>query len=1179
MRLTSIKMSGFKSFVDPTSVSLPDKLTGIVGPNGCGKSNTIDAVRWVMGESSAKHLRGESMDDVIFTGSASRKPVSQASVELVFDNSDGSLGGEYAAYAEIALRREVTRDGQSRYLLNNTRCRRRDIRDIFLGTGLGPRSYAIIEQGMISRLIEAKPEELRVYLEEAAGISKYKERRRETENRIRHTRDNLDRLDDLREEVDKQLAHLKRQANTAERYRVLKEEEREVRGELLGLRWQHFEASVTAHDEVIREKALSFEKELTSQRQVESLIEQEREHKVTAQERFNAQQAQYYQLAADVSRLEQSIQHTRESRAQQSAELQQIEQSITDAERHLKEDQQRIGEIDQSMESDEPAYDQLQESARLSAQMLEQARVRLDEWQARWDSWSSRNNESTRVAQLERSRMDQLERGVSQLDTRLEKLIAEQESLDIHSLNAQLTEWISEEVNFAGEEERFSESLQAASEDLQTLRDDHQNTTNALNELRSKIQAGTGRLSSLEALQQAALGQNNSLGTRWLERESLNEQPRLAQQMTVQPGWEAAVERVLGSTLEAVCVDGLDDLARRLSEEITRESGNEDASGQVTLFEQQATATESSAAAGVTLLADCVSSALPVHSLLAGIQTAPTLDAALSRRSSLRAGESIVTPEGIWLGQSWIRVGEVDVKSGVLQREQEIKDLKATLETDEKSADKLNQSIDDINLRLQEHETRRDTLQHSFNEVMRQLASVKSSLVSGRRQLEQLHLRESKLAAEIEDTRQLREQDQEQILVSKEHRSEALAQIDQLTEEGELLREEQDALKEAFTDARQQSEQDRSKGQELAIRVESMRTARQTTAANLERVQAQLEQFRARRESLSLAIVEEDDDPVIRLEEELADVLSAHQTSETSLAKARDGLETIESRLREHEQNRVRLENLAGTIRDALQTKQMESQEARVRLKTVEEELTAGEFDREAILAALSSEATLPEWTRRMEDLERKIQRLGPINLAAIDEYEEQLTRKEYLDSQHADVTDALTTLEQAIARIDKETRTRFKDTFELVNAKVQEFFPRLFGGGNAHLEMTGDDLLSTGVSVLAQPPGKHVTNIHLLSGGEKALTAVAMVFAFFELNPSPFCMLDEVDAPLDDANVGRFCELVREMSERVQFIFITHNKITMELASHLMGVTMNEPGVSRLVAVDVDEAVELAGV
>ncbi len=1188
MRLSSIKLSGFKSFVDPTSINLPGDLIGIVGPNGCGKSNTIDAVRWVMGESSAKHLRGESMDDVIFTGSTSRKPVGAASVELIFDNSDASLVGEYAGYAEIGIRREVTRDGQSKYFLNSTRCRRRDIRDIFLGTGLGPRSYSIIEQGMISRLIDAKPEEMRVYLEEAAGISKYKERRRETENRIGHTRDNLDRLDDLREEVDKQIAHLKRQANTAERYQVLKTEERQVRGELLGLRWLDFNQRLGGADESIRNKELELEGQVAELRGCESSIEQERQHQSDASDKFNKAQANYYKLGSDVSRIEQQIRHTRESREQQSNELAQLERSLLEAREHIEADKKRIEEIDLASNDDRPAYEKLQADQKISGEMLVQAESKRKDWQVRWDEHAQREAQSAQSAQVELSRMDQLERGIAQSAKRVERLNLELKSIGIAQLNTEIESAIKEEAGVSEEEVRLGASLASSVSDLQGIRDAQRDALDKLDGKRAEVQASIGKLASLEALQQAALGDEAADTRSWLDKYRLVEQPRLAESIKTQAGWEQAVELVLGDYLEAICVDNIANLESALAafSDHTDDKGKNSRDGkavarQLMLLEPIGSVKAALAvkhSSGLETLASKVETVAPIEALLGAVLVTDTLSDALAKRNLLGSGESIVTQDGWWVAASWIRTGLADTHGSVLERDAQIKALRKQLASDEKIVDSMQQQLDELNAKLSEHELRRETLQASVNQVLHKLSDVKSHLLASQQKLEQFHARDARVREEIAETEQIKSNDEQLVIKARDKRAEALEALESLGTASQSLKSEKTALDAEYEKAQQLVEKERSTGQELAIRMESMRTARESTEQNLSRMQAQVSQFAVRQEQLSLALANEDEDPLIALEASLEGVLGAHHAGEAALTATRETLEKIEQRLRSHEQTRLQHEARCQSMREAVQSEKMESQEIRVRVKTLEEQLVEDDYDLEQIKEALPEEYVLEEWATRLEDIERKIQRLGPINLAAIDEHAEQLKRKEYLDSQYADVTDALTTLENAIAKIDKETRARFKETFDKVNSKVSEIFPRLFGGGQASLELTGDDLLSTGVSVMAQPPGKKITSNQLLSGGEKALTAVALVFAFFELNPSPFCMLDEVDAPLDDANVGRFCAMVKEMSERVQFIFITHNKITMELAQQLMGVTMNEPGVSRLVAVDIDEAAELAG-
>jgi len=1164
MRLSRIKLAGFKSFVDPTDLQLRSSLVGIVGPNGCGKSNTIDAVRWVMGESSAKHLRGESMDDVIFTGSSARKPVNQASVELVFDNSDGSLGGEYASFSEISLRREVSRDGQSKYSLNNVRCRRRDIRDIFLGTGLGPRSYAIIEQGMISRLIESKPEEMRVYLEEAAGISKYKERRRETETRIRHTRDNLDRLSDLREEVDKQLERLKRQVGTAERFQGMQTEVRQKRGELLVLRQREFQTQRDKRSLVISEREAKLEGVVAELRAAEAAIEQARVQQTESAEAFSTVQADFYRIGSDVSRIEQSIEHTRETRRQQSRELDEVMRSLEEAQVHRREDTQRIADIVTAIETDEPAFARLQEAQEEATAALHEAETRLEECQERKAEFAQRNAEVMQAAQVERSRIESLERSGANAEARLQKLRQEQSGLETAPLSALIESAIIEEASAATEEHRLQQSLAQSAEKQQVLRDDIRQLTEKLNQNRTEMQSALGRLASLEALQQSALTPASTIADEWLQANELDDAPRLAQLITAEPGWEKAVELVLGSRLEAVCVD---------SETVLKRCLNELPAARLALIERVP-----GNAATVETLAAKVSGEIPFDDLFAGIYAADDLAAALVRRSGLAVGESVITPDGLWLGRHWLRVARAEIEDSVLLRETEIIALRTQLAEVETNLAHDEQKLTELENRLDEHETRRETLLHGFNDAVRLLSTIKSGLQGNRQRLEQVESRRVQLDAEFSEVQTHGTQESDALAEARHKRATAMEKLAELATEGESLQSEQENLRTVLTEVRIRVNAEREAGQELAIRVESMRSARTATEQNLVRMQAQIAQLGERQSALNAMLANQDEDPLIAMEAGLKEQLSARLASEAALKQARVQLDAIETRLREHEQARHRHDTAAQSEREAVQSERMASQEVLVRLKTLDEQLAEQEYDAAALLESLDDKAEVDAWAADVEKLEQRIQRLGPINLAALDEQTEQLQRKEYLDSQNDDVTEALATLERAIVKIDRETRARFKETYDRVNVKFEEFFPRLFGGGHASLEMTGDDLLSTGVSVVAQPPGKRINNIHLLSGGEKALTAVALVFAFFELNPSPFCMLDEVDAPLDDANVGRFCTLVKEMSERVQFIFITHNKVTMEMSQQLMGVTMNEPGVSRLVAVDVQEAVVLAG-
>jgi len=1162
MRLNKIKLAGFKSFVDPTSIILPSNLVGVVGPNGCGKSNTIDAVRWVMGESSARHLRGESMDDVIFSGSRARQPVGQASVELVFDNTDGSVGGEYASYAEISVRRRVTRDGQSNYFLNGSRCRRRDITDIFLGTGLGPRSYAIIEQGMISRLIEAKPEEMRVYIEEAAGISRYKGRRRETENRICHTRDNLDRLNDLREEVEKQIGHLKRQARTAERFKTLKAQERQLKAEHLVLRKRELKAALESKEKRLQERETELEKCIAEQRAAESAIEKLRAQHVEANDQFNSVQGDYYKLGADVSRTEQTIQHNRETRQRQQGELNDLEKGWVEVNQHITQDQKKIRELTEAIIGDTPDYERLLGEQKDAAAVLAKAEQAMSDWQSHWDDYNRRHAEPMQVAQVERSRIEQFDHHMQQLKKRGEQKKQALQTMGDGNLGNQIETSIREEADARGAETQCKTQLMQQIDAVARTRQLLDERQRSLTQLREGFHTEQGRLASLEALQKAAMGEHDGDVGRWLSENGLDAKARLATQITVESGWEVAAETVLDAYLDGVCVDHMPDSLDTLSQ------------GRLTFL----TANPSSSATveGGRYLRERLQSGHPLPSIVDGVRTANTYAEALAMRERLGAGESIITADGIWLGSNWMRVNRShSQESSVLARGQDIKTLRQSLHTQSAKIDALVDKSERLKAELHAAEQQREATQAALSTAHRKVVETQSMLSGLRLRQDQNEQNRRRAHEEIVEIDRQFEQYQQQVKASTERRSRALEQIDQLTKEGAALNASRVGLRQQLDSARGQAQQSSTQGQEIAVRVESMRSACDAAKQNLVRMESQLGSLRQRRDSLTQAVAESEA-PIKREQENLEALLASRITVEHALGEARKRVETIESSLRQQEQNRVRGEQAATKVRSALEQERLASQEERVRIKTLDEQITESGFTFERLAAQVPERANARQWADNVEAMQTRINRLGPINLAAIDEHADQEQRKAYLDKQFEDITEALTTLEAAIEKIDRETRARFKETFEKVNVKLQSYFPRLFGGGHANLAMTGNDLLSTGVSVLARPPGKRVSNIHLLSGGEKALTAVALVFAFFELNPAPFCMLDEVDAPLDDANVGRYCELVRRMSERVQFIFITHNKVTMELSDHLMGVTMHEPGVSRLVSVDIAEAAQM---
>jgi chromosome segregation protein len=1166
MRLKKIKLAGFKSFVDPTTIQIPSNLVGVVGPNGCGKSNIIDAVRWVMGESSAKHLRGESMADVIFDGSTSRKPVGVASIELTFDNSDGSLGGQYAQYAEIAIKRQVSRDGVSTYSLNGARCRRRDITDVFLGTGLGPRSYSIIEQGMISRLIEAKPEELRVYLEEAAGISKYKERRRETENRIRHTEENLERLSDLREEVDRQLQHAKRQARTAERYQELKNEERKVHAELLALNSSALGEQLHKLEQKAGGETNALEQSIADVRRVEATLEQQRAAHVHAGDQLNEIQGRFYAVGAEVSKVEQAIQYARDIEQRQAREAEELASSRGELQRHLDQDRARLAELDRTLAEAEPELATSREREQATHDARSTAEQAMQAWQAEWESFNAAATEPAQQAQVERTRTDQLEERRQRLRQRRDRLDEELARLDPEPLVNEVAQLTAERDSRQAEVEKREQEHAALRERIETLRNDSLAVRKELDGLRDELQRARGRQASLEALQQAALGKTDAGTVTWLEHAGLADAPRLAEGLRPEPGWENALETVLGPSLEAVCVT---DLANHAAAAAGLEGGH--------LFLVDPGVATAPLGGSAELLSSKLIDGPGVATLLAGIYAAEDLERALALRGGLAPHESVVTRDGLWLGPNWLRVArENDAHGGVLAREQELRELDARVV---ELGDRVGSTESrDATLRasLRDEEQQREELQQALQQAHRVLSETKARLGERQARQEQLRAREASIRTEREELESEDRQCAETLEDSRTSLHRALEAMEGLAERRERLEKQRDVHRAAFEEARRAAQSDRDAVHALALRIEAQRTERQATAQGLQRLEEQLARLGTRHAELEQAR-NASGAPQQERRQELERLLAQRLEVEAQLGSVRRELEGIEAGIRQAEEQRLHAEQAVDSRREKLEATRMRCNELRVRGETVGEEIAKSGFTRDALLDGLPEDATPEAWQQRLDRLTASIQRLGAINLAAIDEHRELAERMHHLDSQFTDITDALATLQEAIRKIDRETRQRFRDTFEKVNNQLGALFPRLFGGGHAYLQLTGNDLLDTGVTVMARPPGKRNSTIHLLSGGEKALTAVALVFSIFQLSPAPFCMLDEVDAPLDDANVGRFCEMVGEMAQKVQFVFITHNKLTMELADQLLGVTMNEPGVSRLVSVDVGEAVRMA--
>lgn len=1169
MKLEKIKLAGFKSFVDPTTIPINGNLTAIVGPNGCGKSNIIDAVRWVMGESSAKHLRGGNMADVIFNGSSGRKPVSTATVELIFNNSEGKLGGEYAQYETISIKRQVSRDGQSLFMLNGARCRRKDITDIFLGTGLGSRSYAIIEQGTISRMVEAKPEDLRIHIEEAAGISKYKERRQETETRMRHTRENLERLNDVRDEVEKQLKHLQKQAEKAEKYTALKKQERQTQLELLAIRWHSYHQTAQQQENRLHEIANRHNRLFMEQRELDLLIGQQRAAYKQQQQQTHQCQGNYYTLAADVSRLEQTIKHHQQNQQETELELERSRQQASEWAEELSIDLENLEETRYSLAgtelestSAEHAYQQ---------QLVEQQNLQQQQqaWQQQWDEYRTASSAAKGHSEILRVQHAQLGQSNQQLQTRIDKLAAEQHNLTDHDLPEQLASLEETLQQSTEQREQLHDELQQIQQRQADQRQQLKQLQQHLHSHHAELANINGKITSLEVLQQHALGKDDTQLGAWLSDAGIETLPRLAESLEVESGWETAVETVLGGYLDAVCVGQLDGL-------IAQVENLADASLAI-LVTDRLTPTQGPECAMPACLLDKVKSPWPLAALLAEIYCAENLTEAHELSHKLSPHQSAITPDGSWFGPAWLKIKRTqDGKSGLLQREKELRALKQRQQELLAQCDGLEAAQHATEAGLKETETRRESLQRHYHQLNGELSTLNAQLSAQQAHWQQQQRRLAQINHELEELRQERADN-----------AETIAEYEILLEAAQIGLEtherQRQQLENANRELQQQLEQNtqsvtsaRQRLYDLKAKTEQLRMAEQAAIKQTERLKLQQQQTEQR-----IAELEEkqrlSSEPIDEERHALAEKLLAKNELEAQLKHFRLLQEETETEINRVAEQQLRTQRALEKEKSALDQLRFELQESQVRQQTVTEQLRELQADAEQILQNLTEGAEERSWKTKLDSLIGEIERLGTINLSAIEEYQAQSERLKFLDEQQADLLEALQTLDHAINKIDHESRLRFKETFDKINSGLQEKFPKLFGGGQAYLELTENDLLESGVNIIARPPGKRNSSIHLLSGGEKALTAVALVFSIFELNPAPFCLLDEVDAPLDDANVGRFSKMVEEMSNSVQFLYISHNKVTMEIAQQLAGVTMKEPGVSRMVAVDIEEAVTLA--
>lgn len=1163
MHLKQLILAGFKSFVDLTKVHIPGQLVGVVGPNGCGKSNIIDAVRWVMGESSAKNLRGESMSDVIFNGSSNRKRVGQASVELIFDNSLGRIIGPFASYNEISVKRVVTRDGDSQYFLNNSRCRRKDITDIFLGTGTGPRSYSIIGQGTISQLIEAKPDDLRVFLEEAAGVSKYKERRKETLSRIEHTRDNLTRVADIRDELDKQLQRLGRQAKAAERYTQLKEQEHLCRVQILALKWQDFTQLQVAKQNEIQTLTVNLEQQqslLTSVNKERTLLGEQINELSNQSETI---QAQRYQVGTEIARLEQTIQQQEREQKRLQEERQQMQEDWQFAQQQIKLDIESLEQCRTVVKEMDAQLQQLKKSCQEQEALWQQTQHKQLDLENQWQQVHDDVNTLKREIDLTTLNLQHCQQSKTNVNLRFEKIKKEQEAVSLTDLQQEREQLQEQQLKLqqtqAFDEQQLEETLATTDH----MRAQNQEMEKQVHQLQDKYHNTHSEHAALLAAQNAArqASKKNQQGIKdWADKS------RLMDVMKIEPKWQAVCDIVLNDNLSAYVLDSFDELLPLWDEcKVQGESI-------VTLRQS------SQKRASYPCLADKISG-LPPASMyhLESIYAAEDLPEAKQWLPNLLDHESIVTPDGFWFGKGWakfIKTEELD-EPGFLARQQKIIDLEKQVHKLQKEIESAREKRDQIHSQLQENVRYCELFQlnlNSSNEALRiniaKLSTNEQAFETAQKQSESSALECQQLQQQLEDNADQQIQLQEALKELEQKHQRALSLQQQHADEKQSGQETEAAQQKQLTELR------------TVLHQLELSHDRELTKAQQYQDRIQSEQQRLTSMQEKLASLEQQSEHIVEpnkeLKRQLEEFLGQHAQVDEQLTLSREQLAQFKLQLEEQDKITLNYELELKRIQEQIASNKMQEQELAVRASAVQESLDESGANAKELLADIAEDKTQNILEDEVIALSAKIKTLGAINLAAMEEFDAEQQRKNYLDEQHNDLTEALATLETAIEKMDKETRVRLEETFEQVNASFKELFPRLFGGGKAQLELTCDNLLEAGIVVMAQPPGKRNSTIHLLSGGEKAMTAVALVFAIFRLNPAPFCMLDEVDAPLDDVNVGRFCDVVKEMSQSVQFLFITHNKVTMELADHLIGVTMREPGVSRLVAVDVKQALAM---
>ena len=1165
MRLSQIKLAGFKSFVDPTQIALPGQIVGVVGPNGCGKSNVIDALRWVLGESKASALRGETMQDVIFNGSSKRKPVSRASVELIFDNSLGKANGQWSSYAEISIKRVLQRDGDSSYHINNQHVRRKDITDIFLGTGLGARAYAIIEQGMISRIIEAKPEELRIFLEEAAGVSKYRDRRRETELRIGDTRDNLLRVSDILQELEKQLVHLGAQAEVAKQYRAL-ETQRDTTQRLFWLvKKQEAEAQRAKFTLAIEKTRTELEAETARLRDIESQLETARSGHYQFSDALHVKQGELYTANAEIARLEQHIKHVADQRQRMTQQLANTEKQI-EQQKHQRQGVHSLLEHWQRQQEGAGAkVTEAEQLAQTEGQSLPQAEQAARAAQDKHNELQREQLLLQQKLQLADTQRANLQRNIQQLESRRSRLLLEKDNLpgaDGGALQQAQQQVAELEKERAEQVEKLAQLL----EHLPRADTQRRNQRESLQQQERMLAQTEARLHALQQLQRQIDSDKNL--NAWLQQHQLDDKPRLWQSIRIESGWEDALEAVLRERLNALALPSLDAAA----------AWSDVPPGKLALFAPSGNGHENNEPAQLKPLLSYVqcqdAQVLPVmRDWLAHVYAVADVAQGYAQRAQLPAGGWFVTPQGHLVGAHSVLFHAPDSQlHGVLARQREIEKLELELAEQNRNVEYSREQVAQAERHYQEIEMQIAPLRSAGNELQQRQHNLQMNILK----LNQAHERSIERAAQIEREMQeaaellTAEQSQqrgidEQVVTVREQIASFYAQVD----EAQRNANAQDI---ALREQRSRAQHAQHALQEARFFAKTCTEKITDLQHNVQQITEALTQFELSLVQLRAELSVSEDDSA---QQQLQAALQVRQACEQGLGEARNILEYATVNLQKLEQERLGCEHKLNPLREKLNELSLKEQESRLHYEQWSEQLQG--IDEQTLLPLLETGNNKPNVLQNeLNRLNADIEALGAVNLAALEELQAANERKSYLDAQAGDLNEAMATLEDAIRRIDKESRELLMDTYNKVNQHLSEMFPVLFAGGEARLVLTGEEILDSGVQVMAQPPGKKNSSIHLLSGGEKALTAIALIFSLFQLNPAPFCLLDEVDAPLDDTNTERLCALIKKMSQNTQFVFISHNKITMELAQQLVGVTMQEKGVSKVVAVDIEEAMRM---